>query len=355
MWLNSIKTNYYIPKGQFKIMLELLKTICEVPGVSGREHNIAAKIKEILTPYVDEVRIDNLGNVIGVIRGTAPADKKKKLMFSAHMDEVGFMVTKVDDNGYMHAVNIGGPNMISASYREVVFDNGCRGMLVPTCGNDGAGQVGKCVVDVGAKNKEEAEKVAMPGDTFTVAAGIIPLCGTRYAGHPVDDRIGCAILIDAARILSEGERPANDIFCVFSVQEEINGNGGLTAAYQEMPDYGIAIDVCGVGDMVGSDPMVMKLGDGAAIKVKDSTIMCDWDLVKRMFKLAEENNIKYQREILLAGGTDATSMQKVAMGIKAGCISIPMRYLHTSAEAFDMEDAVACRDLTVAMCRDAEI
>lgn len=333
-------------------MLELFKTLCDVPGTSGREHRISAAIKDIMTPYADEVRIDNLGNVIAVLRGTAPAETKKKLMFSAHMDEVGFMVTKVEDNGYMDFVNVGGPNMISASYREVVFDNGCRGMIVPKVGHDGAGQVGQCVVDVGATNKEEAEKVALPGDVFTMASGIVNLCGTRYAGHPVDNRIGCAIQIDAARMLSEGTRPANDIFFVFSVQEEVNGNGGLTAAYQELPDYGIAVDVCGVGDVVGSEPMIMTLGGGAAIKVKDCTLLCDWDLVKAMFRISEENNIKYQREILLSGGTDATAMQKVAMGIKVGCISIPMRYLHTSAEQFDMEDAIACRDLVVAMSRD---
>ena len=336
-------------------MLELLKQICEIPGVSGREQKIAAAIRDILAPYTDEVRIDTLGNVIGVLRGTADAETKKKIMFSAHMDEVGFMVTKVDDNGFMHAVNIGGPNMISASYREIIFDNGAHGMLVPVVGCDGHGQVGKCVVDVGAANREEAEKVALPGDTFTLKAEIIPMVGTRYAGHPVDDRIGCAILIEAAKQLWEGDRPANDIFYVFSVQEEINGNGGLTAAYAERPDIGIAIDVCGVGDMVGSEPMIMKLGDGAAIKVKDSTIMCDWPLVQQMFAAAENNGIKYQREILLAGGTDATSMQKVAAGVRAGCISIPMRYLHTSAEMFDMADADACVALTVALSRDASL
>lgn len=337
------------------MMLELLKSLCAVPGVSGREHKVAEKIKTLMTPIADEVRIDTIGNVIAVLRGTASPEKKKKLMFSAHMDEVGFMVTKIDDNGYMHAINVGGPSVISASYREVIFDNGCRGMLVPTTGSDGAGQIGRCVVDVGAKNKAEAEKVALPGDTFTLPAAITALQGSRYAGHPVDDRIGCAILIDAARVLWEGERPKNDIYYVFSVQEEINGNGGLIAAYEEKPDIGIAIDVCGVGDVVGSEPMIMALGVGAAIKVKDCTIMCDWELVQNMFAIAEEHHIKYQREILLSGGTDATAMQKAAAGVKAGCISIPMRYLHTSAETFDMEDAVACRDLTVAMAHSGRL
>ncbi len=336
-------------------MLELFKSLCEVPGTSGREHRIAAKIKETITPYVDEVRIDNLGNVIAVIRGTASAETKKKLMFSAHMDEVGFLVTKIEDNGFMNAVNIGGPSVISTAYREVIFDNGCRGTLIPKVGTDGSGAIGECVVDVGAKNREEAEAIALPGDTFTMPSGITHLCGTRYAGHPVDNRIGCAIEIEAARILSEGERPANDVFFVFSVQEEINGNGGLTAAYQELPDYGIAIDVCGTGDTVGSAPMLMTLGGGAAIKVKDATVMCDWELVKTMFRISEENGIKYQREILLSGGTDATAMQKVAMGIKVGCISIPMRYLHTAAEQFDMDDAIACRDLTVAIARETTL
>lgn len=336
-------------------MIELLRTLCEIPGVSGREHKVASKIKELLTPYADDVRIDRLGNVIGVLRGCASAGTKKKLMFSAHMDEVGFMVTKVDDNGYMHATNVGGPNTFSASFREVVFDNGCRGMLVPAEGCESSGHLGKYVVDVGAKNREEAEQVAKPGETFTLPAGITAMQGTRFAGHPVDDRVGCAILLDAAMKLWEGPRPANDIYYVFSVQEEINGNGGLTAAYAELPDYGIALDVCGVGDTVGSEPMIMALGGGAAVKVKDCTIMCDWELVQNMFRIAEENGIRYQREILLTGGTDATAMQKAAAGVRAGCISIPMRYLHTSAEMFDMEDAIACRDLTVAMARDTAL
>ncbi|MCQ2432968.1 MAG: M42 family metallopeptidase [Clostridia bacterium] len=332
-------------------MLELLEKLVVIPAPSGREHKLAAAIAEMMTPYADTVRIDALGNVIAKINGCGPDDKKKKLMFSAHMDEVSYMVTKIEENGYLRIVNIGGPHGVGVNYSEFITDKGIHCMIVPVIGKDGSWSPDDKVVDIGASSREEAEKVILPGDTLTMRPTIIHSLGDTYSGHPVDNRIGCAIEISAAMQMKE-KRPYNDVFFVFSVQEEINGNGGLTAAYAERPDFGIAIDVCGTGDCVGSQPMIMKLGGGAAIKIKDSTIMCDWPLCQKMMACAEKNEIPYQREILLAGGTDATAMQKVAAGIPAGCISIPMRYLHSPAETFNMKDAEACRDLTVKLANE---
>ena len=332
-------------------MFELMQKLCGVLAPSGREYAMTETVREMLTPYVDEVKVDVLGNVVGKICGTGGEDKKK-ILYLAHMDEVGFMVTYIEGNGYIRFTNMGGPNLVSAAYQEVIFESGTRGHIVPHTGSDGNLNYSTMVVDIGARDKEDAKKYVKLGECFSALPHVTKLAGTMIGGRPLDDRIGCVILLEAAKAMKEA-RPCNDIYLAFTVQEETTANGATVSAYDVRPDIGIALDVCGTGDTIGAVPMETRCGDGAAILIRDSTLVADRELVNTMFAVAKEKGIKHQTEVYTHGGTDAVPMQKVALGAKAGVISIPMRYLHTSAEALDLADAEACCALVVALSNHA--
>lgn len=323
-------------------MLTLIKDIMKPLGVSGREVAAAEVIKNKIAPYVDEVYTDALGNLIAHKRGPVGA---KKLMFAAHMDEIGFYVTAVDDSGNIRFSNAGGIRYNPTCYHEVVFENGTRGILVAD--ESASGYNGdNAYVDIGAKSKKEAERKVKTGDTFAVASNVMKLGSKRLAGRPFDDRIGCVILIEAAKRTSA---TAYDTYYVFTVQEEVGCRGAQTAAYAIMPDVAIAVDITKTGDTPGSPKMDVKLGGGAAIKVKDSSVIADPKLVDKMIDVCKSEKIKYQLEILTAGGTDTSKMQSAGAGCSAGCISIPTRYAHTPVEMIDLDDVEACVKLTAAI------
>ncbi len=321
-------------------MLNLIKKILKPVSVSGREQAVTKVIAEEIAPYVDSVRTDAMGNLIAYKAGVG--ENKKKLMFAAHTDEIGFMVTYIEENGYIRFNTIGGINFTSAAFTHVVFENGTRGVLVPEANSN-------YVVDIGAKNRKAAERSVKIGDTFAVVSDVVKLAGTRVAGRPMDDRIGAVVMIEAAKALAKKE-VKNDIYFCFVVQEEVGCRGSKTAAYSIMPDVGIALDVTGTGDTQGASPMAVKLGGGAAIKLKDSSVICDRGLVETMKSTADANKIKYQLEILPYGGTDTSSMQQTGAGCLAGCISIPTRYIHSSVETIDLFDVQESVKLTAALC-----
>ena len=319
----------------------MLKDIMCTPSISGREEAVSAKIRSYIEPLVDECYSDALGNLIAVKKGTG--ENKKKIMLCAHMDEIGFLVTFIEDSGYIRIAPVGGINFLAASFNEVVSENGVPGVLVPQ-GRVAAGELGadKVYIDIGAKNKKEAERKVKIGDFFVVRPYAKKMCGTRLMGRPFDDRIACAILIEIAKKL---ESPKNDVYYVFSVQEEVGCRGSKTAAFAVEPDYALAFDVTGTGDTIGSMPMACKLGDGAAIKIKDASVICDMGAVKKLTELAKANNIKHQHEILMYGGTDTSSMQMAKSGCTAAALSIPSRYIHSGVEMIDLADAEACVEL----------
>lgn len=323
-------------------MYTLIRDMMKPLGVSGRESGIAEVIKAKIAPYVDEVSVDALGNVIAHKKGPAGA---KKLMFAAHMDEIGFFVTAVDDGGRVRFSNAGGIRYNTSCYHEVVFENGTRGILV-TDDNASSFNGDNAYVDLGVKTKKEAERKVKTGDTFAVLSEVRKLTAKRLAGRPFDDRIGCAILIEAAMRAKE---TAYDTYYVFTVQEEVGCRGAEVAAYAIMPDIAIAVDITKTGDTPGSLKMDVKLGGGAAIKVKDSSVIADPKLVDKMIDVCKSEKIKYQLEILTAGGTDTSKMQSAGAGCSAGCISIPTRYAHTPVEMIDMDDVEACVELTKAL------
>lgn len=324
-------------------MYNLIKKLTAVPSVSGRERKLGELIRELIKDKVDDVRFDAMGNLIAFKKGSSP--NAKKLMLAAHMDEIGFLVTHIDDKGYLRVAPLGGVSFAAVAYSCVMFENGTRGVLA-TDAQTGSGdwRSEKMYIDIGARDKKDAEKKIKIGDAAIYDPRVERLMRRRVAGHAFDDKIGCAVMIKA---LEAAEEIVNDTYFVFTVQEEVGCRGAKTSAYGVMPDWAVAFDVTGTGDTPNCRPMENKVGGGASIKIKDGSVLCDEKVVKLLARLAEENKIEHQFEILEYGGTDTSQMQAAGTGALSGCISIPTRYIHTGMELMDLADCDACAALTV--------
>ena len=327
-------------------MLNTLKKLLPTtPSVSGREGYIREIIADMMRPLVDEVKTDAMGNLICLKKGTAATPRK--VLMAAHMDEIGFIVNFIEDNGFLRIAPIGGIHYGASAFTEVSFENGVRGVLVPEADVPGKEmpKAEKCYVDIGASSKKEAERRVKIGDCCAVLPHLTRLNANRVVGRPLDDRIGCACMIEIAKALPD---PADDLYYVFSVQEEVGCRGARPAAYAVAPDLALIFDVTGTGDQQGAKPMAVKLGGGAAVKIKDSSVICDQALVQELLDLAKAKGIAAQCEILTYGGTDTSSVQMTGMGCRAGALSIPSRYIHSGVEMIDLRDAKAAVDLTLA-------
>ncbi len=332
-------------------MLNLIKTLTAVRGISGREKAVSDKLLAMMAPLTDKCCNDPMGSLIAYKKGTAPDGERKTVMLCAHMDEIGFLVTFIEDSGMIRVAPIGGINPVAAAFTNVTFGNGVKGILVLEAGTSPADtKVEKLYVDIGAKDKKEAERKVAIGDFCALEGKVTRLCGRRIAGRPMDDRVGCAVLVKIAEKLKETP-VRDDVYFVFSVQEEVGLRGAKTAAFGINPDVAFAYDVTGTGDTIGAKPMACSVGGGAAIKLKDGSVICDYEIAQELIAVAKENEIKHQLEILLAGGTDTAAMQMAGAGVRVGALSIPTRYIHSGVELIDAADADACVDLTVAWLR----
>ena len=318
-----------------------LKELCLCPSVSGREGKVRELIRKKIEAYVDSVSVDTLGNLIAQKKGRGD----KKIMLCAHMDEIGFLVNFIDDNGLVRVATLGGIHCADYSFGKVVSENGVVGVFVPEAKVKSEDyKPDRMYIDIGATSKKEAEKRVRIGDFFVAEPSLSRLCENKVAGRPLDDRIGCLVLLELAERLSKVETEYS-VYFVFSVQEEVGCRGSKTATYAIAPDESLCFDVTLTGDVPGASPMACFLGKGAAIKIKDSSVICSEEMVAMLSGVAKNNKIKVQKEILTGGGTDTSSMQLVGAGSMAGAISIPTRYVHSGVEMCDMSDVKACIDL----------
>ncbi|MCL2771771.1 MAG: M20/M25/M40 family metallo-hydrolase [Oscillospiraceae bacterium] len=326
-------------------MIDILKKLVNAVSVSGAEEAVSDEIRELIAGCSDEIKSDALGNLIAVKKSSEGNVNAKKIMTAAHMDEIGFIVTFIEDSGFIRVSRVGGINWISAAYGEILFKNGLHGVIVPE-GNVKPNEydASKMYIDIGAKDKADAEIKVKIGDTCTIAPKIITLMNNRIAAAKLDNKISCAVLIQTL-LNMKNTKLESDLYFVFTAQEEVGLRGARTAAQFIMPDYSIAVDVTRTGDTPECLPMATKIGDGAAIKLMDSSVICHKDMVNLLMQTAKENNIKYQSEILAAGGTDTAVMQSAGAGSIAGAISVPTRYMHSGAELCSMDDVQACVDL----------
>lgn len=325
-------------------LFELLKTLNAAHGPAGDEGDVRAVIKELAQPYADEITEDTMGNLIVHKKGSGP-----KVMFAAHMDSIGFVVTHIEKEGYLRVGRLGGITPTDVAYTPVRFKNGVKGLLAKEEKAEYAKlKLDECFIDIGAKDDEEARKMVQVGDTAVYDTSAFINNGKVYSPY-LDNRVSCAIQLLALERLKES---GNDLYFVFTSQEEVGLRGAKTAAWAIDPDYGIAVDVTDVDDIPGSEKYgTVQLGKGAAIKVMDSSVICHPVMVETLSKLAEENQIPAQKDILRAGGTDAGVIHTTRMGVYTGGISVPTRYIHTPQEMADLQDVENCVKLVVAFAQ----
>jgi putative aminopeptidase FrvX len=329
--------------------LQLLKKLCDVPGIPGREEQVRALTAETLEPLVDRLYVDNLGNLIGVRKGEG-----LKVMLSGHMDEIGFMVNHIDEQGFLRLLDLGG-NMADAMEGQRVIVGGKEPLVGVLFRERGAlrrlgteeekrqpPRTQEFFVDLGLPKEKLAELVSV-GDPVTMDRETIEM-GDMVCGKAMDDRVGVFVMIEALRKLSAHEA---EIFAVGSVQEEQGCRGAKVAAYGLSPDVGVALDVAPALDFPGvkEHEQVARLGKGAAISVKDNMTLSDVRLVAFLQGIAEEEGIPYQKILLPFGGTDAGTIHLTRAGIPSVTISIPCRYGHTGVEVVHKGDVEACSDL----------
>lgn len=320
--------------------MQMLKELTQIWGVSGYETQVSDYIVKQVMDYADEIKRDAIGNLIVLKKGNGT--NKKKIMCAAHMDEIGVSIVKIESNGMLRIKKMGGVNPHIAFMNRVQFKNG----LIGTVGCDdkienikAGSTLEKFFVDIGAKSKEEAEEYVRVGDPAMFIGEYVELAGRAIMAKAFDDRSACYIQIQA---LKQMGTPYHDVYFVFTVQEEVGLFGSTTSAEGINPDLGIAIDITGSFDVPGDAYGNPVLGGGAAIKINDSSVICDEELTQEMIDCAYKYQIKYQLDPLPAGGTDAGGINKSNAGVKAVGISIPTRYGHSPSSIVDMDDLEAC-------------
>jgi putative aminopeptidase FrvX len=324
--------------------MELLTKLTQADGVSGKEDAVREIIKREIEDYCDEISIDSIGSLIAHKKGSG-----KKIMFAAHMDEIGVIVTYIDEKGFIRFRNVGGLYIRQLVGRRVRFSNGVIGVI----GSEEEEfnkkpSFDKLYIDIGAQNSDEAKQKISIGDT---AAFI----GEVYANDKIivskalDNRTGCYILIKAMQRL---KNVTNDLYFVFTSQEEVGLRGAKTTAFSINPDYAVAVDVTDTGDTPEAPLMAINMGSGAAIKVMDRSVLCDSDVRIKMIETAKKHKIPYQLEIMTDGGTDAGAIHLTRSGIKTGGVSLPVRYVHSPSEMACIDDLQSCIDLISILAQD---
>lgn len=321
-------------------MLDLLKKLCVLDAPSGSENKVREFILNEIKDYA-ECSVDNMGNIIAFKKGAKTPEKK--IMIDAHMDEVGFIITSVDDNGFLRFTTLGGinPQVIAGRRVRFVKDDtvGVVGVKpVHLCTAEEKGKALKLTdlyIDIGAKDKEQALNVVELGDSATFEGGIESFGDSKLCGKAIDDRAGCAILID----MIKSDLPY-DMYFTFTVQEELGLRGAKTAAFSVAPDYAIVVEATTAADISGVDESerVCVLGQGAAVSFMDRSTVYNKDLFDLCLKTGKENDIKVQVKSAVSGGNNSGEIHRSRAGVKTIAISVPCRYLHSASCVIAEED-----------------
>jgi len=332
-----------------KLNTKLLAEICEVAGAPGHEQRVRKIVTREVRSLVDEIKIDNMGNVVAIKKGK----ESKKVMIGAHMDEIGFIVTHIDDKGFIYFHTLGGFDPKTLTAQRVIIHgtedvmgvmgskpihlmNAADRVKIPT--------IKDYFIDTGI-SKEKLEKIISVGDTITRDRKLIEM-GDCLNCKSLDNRVSVFILIEMFREMKK--KPPYDVYGVFTVQEEIGIRGANVSSMDINPDFGFGLDTTIAWDTPGSkkQEQVSALGDGACIKVMDSSTVCDYRMVTYMKEIAKKKKIKMQLEILPAGGTDTAGIQRMNPGGSiAGAVSIPTRHIHQVIEMVHKKDIRRAIDL----------
>lgn len=315
--------------------------LCALPGISGRENAVRDALQEKLgsLPTVRNVHTDRLGNLIVELQGRHRAPHK--VLFAAHMDEVGGVVTGITEDGYLRFATVGGirPEVLFA--RRVTV-NGYVGVIGGKATHQCHGEektkippIDSLRIDMGASSREEAETVARIGDAVLFAEEATALGDHRFLAKALDDRAGCALLLALAQT-----QPEYDVTLAFTVQEEVGSRGAACAAFSVQPEIAVAVETTTASDIFGTpgEKQVCRVGGGAVLSFMDRGTVYDKPLYDELFRLAEKHGIGVQPKTVIAGGNDASSLQKAAAGARVAAVSLPCRYIHSPRCELDEKD-----------------
>ena len=331
---------------------KLLKELCLLDGTSGREGAVRAFIEKEIRNLADEIHTDALGSLIAFKKGKARP--KNRVLFDAHMDEVGFIVTGATDEGFLRFSAVGGINpRVILGRRVTVGEKRLTGvigtkalhMLTPE-ERDQAPDPDKLLIDIGAQSREEALSLVSPGDSAYFKGNWQEFGASSIAAKAIDDRAGCAALICLMR-----EDLPYDTWFSFSTQEEVGGNGAKTAAFTVEPDIAVAVESTACGDVadVTGDARVCIYGSGAVVSFMDNGTIYDKGLYDHAFALAKERNIPCQTKTRIAGGNNAHVLHTVKSGVRVAAVSVPGKYIHSPYNVSDKRDIEAVYEMVKAL------
>jgi putative aminopeptidase FrvX len=338
------------------VNLELLRSLCDTPGISGFEDDVQSLVADALGASCDEVRRDRLGNVIGLKRATtvpAGAERALRVVLAAHADEIGLLVQHVDERGFVHFAAVGGIQAGASASQHVTIHGRrpVRGVIVPAVGrHESTVSLDELQIDLGLPVERVRELVEV-GDPITYTQELVQLNDKVYAARNFDDRLGTYCLLEAMSRVGDVQV---DVYAVSTVQEELGVRGMPVAAHAIEPDVGIAIDgsICrGAGPWATPHERTCELGGGTGIYVMDRLTMGDRRLVASLIELCREHGIAFQRN--LGGGTDASAMQRSGDGALATTIGAPVRYMHSTVGLCHDDDVEATIALLVAFLEHA--
>lgn len=330
-----------------KFNRSLLKSLCEAPGIPGREAAIRKLVVAEMAPLVDDLSVDVMGNVIGVKRGKGGP----RVMIAAHMDEIGFFVSHIDKSGFLRIQPVGGFDarvlvaqrvFVHARSGEVLrgaMQMGGKPIHLLEASEIKPAKIEDIFIDLGLECSVVNDKVEI-GDMVTFDR-TLETVGDCVISKSLDDRVGVFVMLEALRAMKSSKA---EIVAVATVQEEVGLRGAMTAAFAVEPDISIALDITLAGDIPDGkeQSQVTRLGGGAAIKIMDGYSISDPELVRHFRDVAEQQKIDYQLEILPRGGTDAGATQRARSGSTAITLSIPTRYVHTVNELARISDVEGC-------------
>ncbi len=320
-------------------MIDQIRNLIQINGVSGNEGAVAAYIKKEILSYADKVYEDTLGNLVALRKGDGP-----KVMVMAHMDEIGLVATFADEKGFIRVAAVGGVNPKTVVGRAVMFENGVKGVLFGNTKKMDDLKISDCFVDIGAGSREEALNridigmtAAFIGETFEA--------GDKIVSSALDDRVGCYCLMETLRRL---KNPTCEFYAVFTTQEEVGLRGAKISGFEIQPDIAIAVDVNPSGDYPDAEETTARIGGGAGIRVRDRSAICNSEIVEDLENLARRKGIPHQRTLSVTGGTDIGSVQLLGTGVQVGGLCIPIRYCHSAVEMVCRSDVEAVVSLLTA-------
>lgn len=335
-------------------MLETLKTLCERNGTSGREENIRNYIIGRIQDKC-EYQVDPLGNILVFKKGRNRP--KNKVMLTAHMDEVGFIITYITDDGYLKFDCVGGiDEKVIVGRNVTVGEKQIPGVIglkaVHLCDSDErekAPKVRNLYIDIGADSRQQAEEYVEIGDVAYFMSVFEPIGESKIKAKAIDDRFGCCVMLKMIESYLE-----YDMHFAFLVQEEVGLRGAGAAAYTIKPDYAVVIEAttaADVANVTGADRVCCQ-GEGAVVSFMDRSTVYSRELYKKAFQLAAENGIPIQTKTAVAGGNDAGAIHKANAGIKTLTVSLPCRYIHSATSVADTRDMASCYALVKLLSED---